>query len=121
MRVPFYKSLDREFELLGIKGMWVYIVLVGAGASVILGFIFGAALGSGIGIAIAVIGFAVCFFGAVMLQVKTPSRQIGKKLISSKVSGWVIRRETLSRILLEDPTYLELKKNMSRQKGQSNI
>lgn len=104
MRIPFYKSLDREFEIFGIKGRWVYAVLIGAGISVLLGFIVGSVMGSGIGIVTAIVGAAVVFFGAVTFQVKIPSRQIDKALISSKCSGWVIRRETLSRIVLDDPS-----------------
>ena len=41
MRVPFYKSLDREFELFGVKGRWVTMVLLGAGISLALGIIVG--------------------------------------------------------------------------------
>lgn len=114
MRVSFYKSLDREFELLGIKGRWLHLVLVGVGASVVLGFIVGTAMGSGIGIATAVIGVALVFFGTITFQVKLPSRQIDKAFLASKSKGWVVRRETLSRILLEDRRYGEVKAEQER-------
>lgn len=120
MRVAFYKSLDREFEIFGIKGRWIQIVLIGAGASVVLGFIVGTIMGSAIGIATTVVGVAVVFFGSVTFQVKVPSRQIDKTLLSSKVSGWVIRRETLSRILLEDARYQEVKEERARLSRSSS-
>ena len=119
MRVPFYKSLDREFELLGIKGRWLHVVLVGAAASVVLGFIVGSIAGTGAGIVTAVVGVAVVFFGTITLQVKMPSRQIDKTLLSSKAGGWVLRRETLSRILLDDPRYEEMVREVKRLKDGS--
>ena len=119
MRVTFYKSLDREFELVGIKGRWIHLVLAGAGAAVVLGFIVGSVAGSGAGIVTAVVGVALVFFGSITFQVKIPSRQIDKTLIASKASGWVIRRETLSRILLDDPRYNEVKKELNRLKDSS--
>lgn len=113
MRMPFYKSLDREFEIFGIKGRWVTTVLAGAGAAVVLGVIVGSVTSSLIGIAVVVIGIVVVFFGAVTLQVKLPSRQIGKKLVESKVPGWIVRRETLCRIIMDDPMYGEVKEYLS--------
>lgn len=113
MRMPFYKSLDREFEIFGIKGRWVTTVLAGAGAAVVLGVIVGSITSSLVGIAVVVIGIVVVFFGAVTLQVKLPSRQIGKKLVESKVPGWIVRRETLCRIIMDDPMYGEVKEYLS--------
>lgn len=114
MRVPFYKSLDREFEFFGIKGRWVTIVLVGAGASLALSLVVGSILGTGMGIAVAVILIAIVFFGTVTLQVKTPSRRVDKTFLSKKMSGWVVRRETLSMIVNDDPLYEEVKASLRR-------
>lgn len=119
MRMPFYKSLDREFEIFGIKGRWVTTVLAGAGAAVVLGVIVGSVTSSLIGIAVVVIGIVVVFFGAVTLQVKLPSRQIRKKLVESKVPGWIVRRETLCRIIMDDPMYGEVKEFLSGRSSET--
>ena len=109
MKVTFYKSLDREFEVLGVKGKWVRLVLIGIGTALILSFLFGSVLGTGIGIVIFFAATVLICFAAITFQVKLPSRQIDKALIAKKTIGWVIRRETLSRILLPDKDYLPLK------------
>ena len=118
MKIPFYKGLDREFEIFGIKGRWVTAVVMGSGLSVLLGVIVGSIAGSFIGIATVVVGVALVFFGSVTLQVKLPSRQIGKKLIEKKVPGWIIRRETLSRVVLEDPLYKEVKEQLAQRRAE---
>ena len=118
MRIPFYKGLDREFEIFGIRGRWVTVVLAGSGLSVVLGFVIGSVAGSFIGIAAVVVGVALVFFGSVTLQVKLPSRQIGKKFIEKKVPGWTIRRESLSRIVLADPMYKEVKEQLAQRRAE---
>ena len=118
MVVDFFKSLDREFEFFGIKGRWVHAVLAGAGAAVVLGFIVGGVMGSGAGIVTAIVGVAIVFFGAVTMQVKLPSRQIDKALISSKSNTSVRRRETLAYIIYEDPRFEEVKRSVERLKSQ---
>lgn len=118
MRVPFYKSLDREFELFGVKGRWVTMVLLGAGISLALGIIVGNISSSIIGIGTVVVGIVVVFFGVITIQVKVPSRQINKVLLKKKASVWVIRRETLCRILLEDPVSEEVRKYLSEKKHE---
>lgn len=112
MRVNFYKGLDREFELFGIKGKWISIVLFGSGACVVFGLVSGMFIGNIFGIVLIVILIAVLFFGVVTVQSKVPSRQVGKFLCESRVGGWVVRRETLCRILLDDARYEEVKKAM---------
>lgn len=99
MTVNFYKSLDREFELFGIKGKWVKVVLYGAGLGLALAMIVGSVAGSIVGIITLIIVVALVLFGSMTISVKLPSRQIDKALISSKCESWVVRRETLSIIL----------------------
>ena len=120
MRVPFYKSLDRDLELIKIRGRWVVVVGVGAGVCIVLGFVAGAVFGTGMGLAVAIVGTAVVFFGCVTLQVKVPSRQLPKVLLEKKISGWVIRRETISRILLPDKEWEKYSKiKFFKGSGQS--
>lgn len=115
MTRPFYKSLDREFELFGIKGRWVKIFLIAAGISVVTGVIAGSVTTSGIGIVTVIILIAVSFFLCLTVQSRIPSRQVSKAMIGKKIQGWVIRRESLSRILLEDPRYDEVKALLARK------
>ena len=114
----YVQTIDDACEIFGIKGRWVTAVVMGSGLSVLLGVIVGSIAGSFIGIATVVVGVALVFFGSVTLQVKLPSRQIGKKLIEKKVPGWIIRRETLSRVVLEDPLYKEVKEQLAQRRAE---
>lgn len=107
MERQFYKSLDRQFEIFGLRGAWVKVALIAAGASFILGLLVGAAFGTGIGLATVAVCVVGAFFGSMTLQSRTPGRQLDKQKVAAKGEGWVLRRETLSRILLKDPHYEE--------------
>ena len=109
MNRPFYKSLDREFEIFGMKGRWVKIFLMAAGVSLVFGIIVGSVMGSGIGVVTVIIAVAVSFFVCLTMQSRTPGRQVGRAMLAGKTSGWVLRRETLGRIILEDRRYDEVK------------
>ena len=118
MRRPFYKSLDRDVELLNIRGSWIYIAGGGVGVSLVLGVILGAIFGTAVGMMTAIVGAAVSFFGCITFQTKLPSRQLGKAYISGRTKGWVIRRESLSRILLKDKIYEEFVRIRSSREGR---
>lgn len=117
METVFYKSLDRQIELFGIKGRWIVIFLIIAVISVVLGVILGSIFGTGVGIASIAIMIAVGFFGSLTLQNSVPSRRVGRAMIQSKVPGWTLRREALSRILLEDERYLKAKALAAEKKS----
>ena len=102
MQRPFYKSLDREFEIFGIKGKWVSILITAAAVSVGIGLVIGFILGTGMAIVSIILLIVLSVIGCMMMQTNIPSRQVKKAKISSRMEGWVIRRETLSRILLPD-------------------
>ena len=106
MTVYFAKSLDRPVDIFGLKGKWLTVFLVFAGASVLLALIAGAATTSGIGISCAIIGVACSFFGCMVKQGSVSHRQLAKSKASSSIYSFVSRRETLSRILLPDPRRL---------------
>ena len=110
MQRTFFKALDREFEVLGMKGKWVAIFLISVGACIVLAIILGSIFGSTVGVVSAILLVVLSFLVCMLVQARLPSRQIGKAVLSGKVSGWVIRRETLCRILLEDKNYAPMKK-----------
>lgn len=116
MTVPFYKSLDKEFEIFGLKGSWVKIFLMGAGVCLVLGLIVGAMTSSGIAVVTVLVLIIGDFLVCMMMQTRLPSRRVGKYSLASKCSGWVIRRESLGRILLEDPQYSQVKKILASRK-----
>ena len=113
MNRPFYKSLDKEFELFGIKGRWVRLFLYAAAASLVVGVVVGFATTSGIGVVTVIVLVVLSFFACLTIQARIPGRQVPRVLLSGKVSGWVVRRETLSRIVLEDGRYDAVKKIMA--------
>lgn len=108
MNCPFYKSLDREFEVFGIKGHWVKNFLLLAGAIVFLGVFVGFILSSGVAVAFVVVCLGLDFLFCISMQTKLPSRQYPRSRLSGRTEGWVLRRETLSRIVFEDPRYEEV-------------
>lgn len=116
MDCDFYKSLDREFELFGIKGRWVRIFLIGAGASIATGLVVGFLTSAGIGIVVVIVFAVLDFLGCMLLQGRLPSRQVEKAKLSGRTQCWVLRRETLSRILLPDENYVKVK-NLIRNAG----
>ncbi len=103
MRTVFYKSLDRPVNVFGLKGQWVNVFLYMLGGSLVLAFIVGGFTSVGGGFATFLVGGVAAFFACLVLQQKLPARQIDKAKIQSKMRQAVIRRETLSRIVLEDP------------------
>lgn len=110
MKRTFYKSLDRDVELVKIRGRWIYVAVGGILGFIVLGVIMGAFFGIAVGLITALVGAAACFFGCAVLQVKVPSRQLYKFFLSGKMDGWAVRREALSRILLKDARYERYRK-----------
>lgn len=103
MRTEFYKSLDRPVNVFGLKGQWVNVFLYMLGGSLAFAFVVGGFTGVGGGFATFLVGGIGCFFACLVLQQKLPSRQIDKAKIQPKMRQAVIRRETLARIVLDDP------------------
>lgn len=112
----FYKSLDREIDVFGLRGAWLKVFLFVFGGGVIVSLILGSVFGTGIGVAAVIICIACDYFACLSLQVKVPGRQLDKQSLAGKTEGWAIRRETLSRILLEDPMYKEVKQRLREMK-----
>lgn len=100
MKRTFYKSLDHPFELFGIKGNWVKMVLYFAGGGLIAALLLGSAFGTGFGVFILVVSIFGGFFFCLSKQKTTPDRRLPRQRLSPSTVGWVRRRETIARILL---------------------
>ncbi len=103
MIVNFAKSLDRPLEILTLRGRWLMVFIIFAGASVLLGIVAGVVVSSGVGISAAIVLVVLSFLLCLSLQGKTSYRQIARQRASSKVYSHVRYNETISRILLPDP------------------
>ena len=103
MRMTFYKSLDRQLVVFGLRGSWIRIFLYCAGGVMLLAFTVGFIMGRAMGYTVAVVGLIVAFFFCLMYQVKLPTRRMDKAFSKGKMRQQVIRRETLSHIVLGDP------------------
>lgn len=101
MTVYFCKALDRPVDIFGLKGKWITVFLVIAGACVLLGVIVGFMMTTGMGISVAIIGAILTFVVAYAMQGKTGCRDLEKMPLVAKSKGYVKRRETLCRIILE--------------------
>lgn len=96
----FTKSLDRPVNIFGLKGKWITVFLIVAGASVVLGIITGVAMGSGFGVSVAIIGAVASFMGTYVMQGRISHRDLDKMPVSGRCRCYVRRQETLCRILL---------------------
>lgn len=103
MKTTFYRSLDRTINIFGLRGGWVRIYLIALGCSTVVAFFLGVLAGTTAGFAFFIIMLIGLFFLCLVLQQKLPSRLIEKAKIQSKMRQVVVRRETLSRILLDPP------------------
>lgn len=99
MQVNFYKCLDRPVDIFGLKGKWITVFLVMAGASLLIALLLGFTISSRIGIAAAFILVAISFFVCLTTQSKVSYRQIMKIPLRSLTVPYVFRRETLYRIM----------------------
>lgn len=111
MRVQFYRALDRPMSIIGLKGGWIKRFLIYAGCALLLGVFIGSAMGSGVGIAVAIIGAFASFFWCLVKQEKISARRLGKEPLKTSMNVLVRRRETLSRILLQPKEVTEDNKN----------
>ena len=112
MTLQFYKSLDKEMEILGVRGRWIKIIIISAVCAVIFGIIVGSLTSMAVGFISVLVIIVCCVFAVIFIQPRLPSRRIAKTKIASRTSGVVFRRETLCRILLEDPRYQRVKESL---------
>lgn len=110
MEVPFAKCLDRPVDIFGIKGKWITIFLVLAGASIATALALGFIISSGIGISAGIILVVTSFVVCLTRQSKTSYRQVTKAPLRSLVVPYVMRGETLCRILHTDKRFSEVEK-----------
>lgn len=117
MRTNFYKSLDKPLDIIGLKGSWISIFLYCVGGALVAGLLIGIIVNAFVvGFIFVVVGIVLSYFVCITLQLKASERQVVKAKVESKVSGWVLRRESLSRILLEDPGYKEVQRLKNARK-----
>jgi len=102
MRVKYYKSLDRELMLFGIRGRWLLVCGIGIGTVLFLSFIIGMIYGSGVGMGFFICGFALDFLACMVLQAKIPSRRLQKLPYIKMLPCKIVRRESLYRILRQN-------------------
>ena len=111
MKTSFYRSLDRPINIFGLRGRWVTLFLYSLGGCLVLAFIIGIMMGVGMGFSVFIVGGVAAFFGCLVLQAKTPARRLEKVKVSSRLRRAVYRRETLTRIIPQDPMREREKKN----------
>jgi len=111
MKKQFYRSLDRTIDIFGIRGTWIRNFLVVLGVLVTVGFLLGSIFGATVGYSIIIVGGVIDFFVCLFVQSKIPSRRFDKLLAESKMEQVIIRRETLSRIVYDDPNWIRKNKD----------
>ena len=114
MQHDFYKSLDRPIDVFGMKGKWIRNFFVLAGVSLFLAFLVGSATNLGFGILIFFVFVIVSFVICLLAQSKISSRRMDRQLFGKDCTRVVTRRETLSRIIFDDPRYDEYKRLLEK-------
>lgn len=104
MRVKYYKSLDRELMLFGIRGRWLWVFGIGIAAVLLLCVIFGMIYDTGVAMGLFIAGFAVDFLACVIIQARIPSRRLQKLLYVKMLPCRIVRHESLYRILRQKIT-----------------
>ena len=99
MKCNNFKSLDRPFEILGLKGRWVTMFLVGVGGSVVLGIVVGSMMGTAFAVASILFGVLAVFLVCKTRQSVVSERKFIKLRGAEKAEAEVIRRNNLNRIL----------------------
>ncbi len=97
MRRKYYKSLDRPVNVFGLRGEWLKYFGIGCGADLVVAFLIGALMGTGVGMGLFIGLAAVVFFACLVLQAKYPSRRLGKVRLRQKMELRVVRRTALSK------------------------
>ena len=82
MRCRVYRNLDRPFTLLGIKGRYIPVALIGLLGIVVTAVIVGAALGTFAGLASAVVLIVGGYLGLLEIQ-----QRYGEKGLSRFIAG----------------------------------
>lgn len=119
MQCQFYRSLDRQISIFGLRGKWITVFLYGTGALLLLGIVLGFIISSGVGISVAIGGIFVSFFTCMMLQTTRPAKLIDKWRLSPMMDGKVVRRESVSRIILEDTGYSYYQSKKKEEKASA--
>ncbi len=91
MKLPVYKSLDKTSSLFGIKGSYLYIMIIGIIIAVVVGFgIIGSAAGSIFG-TVAALGLGALFYLVVMMiQGKYSERKLLAKLFTFSLPDFIV-------------------------------
>ncbi len=82
MRCRVYRNLDRPFTLLGVKGRYIPVALIGLLAIILIAVVLGSALGTFVGLASA----AALIVGGYVILLEVQQR-FGEKGLSRFVSG----------------------------------
>ena len=103
MKRVFYKSLDRDVDIFGLRGRWITVFLAMAIVSVVAGALLGTVFG-GVVSTVACIGLVVgCYFVCVSIEAAVPPREMPKLRAGSKMPSGVSPKETLARIFIRPP------------------
>ena len=102
MRVKYYKSLDRELMLFGIRGRWLWVFGIVIAVVLLLCVVFGMIYDAGVAMGLFIAGFALDFLFCIIVQARIPSRRLQKLLYVRMLPCKVVRRESLYRILRQD-------------------
>lgn len=80
MQTKVYKSLDRPSVIFGIRGAYIYVVLIAIGLSIVLGIVVAAVLPRFWFLVVVVIGAAFGIAAALLLQSRMTERQLRRSL-----------------------------------------
>lgn len=92
MRCRVYRNLDRPFTLLGIKGKYIPVALVGLLGIIVLAIVLGSVFGTFVGLASAVVMVVGGYLALTELQ-----QRFGEKVLARFLAGRRLPRFILVR------------------------
>ncbi len=92
MKCRVYRNLDRPFTLLGIKGLYIPVALVGLLAIIIWSIVIGMAFGTFAGLASAVILIIAGYVGLLELQQRFNEKGLNRYIAGKRLPKFILTR-----------------------------
>lgn len=92
MKCRVYRNLDRPFTLLGVKGRYIPVALVGLLGIVVLAIVLGTVFGTFIGLASAVVFIVGGYLALTEIQQKFGEKQLSRFIVGKRLPQFILVR-----------------------------
>lgn len=95
MRYRVYRNLDRPFTLLGVKGRYIPVALVGLLGIVVLAIVLGTVFGTFIGLASALVFIVGGYLALTEMQQKFGEKQLSRFIAGKRLPRFILVRSKI--------------------------